>query len=196
MALTGDFGQQVRKMVELTKLDTEEIIQRVCIMAINNVIRMSPVGNPELWKVNSDAVAYNRAVSDYNREMRSDPSNLTAAGRLKKGIKENDSMEIKKPKGYRGGRFRGNWQVTIGVPSEGETGIIDPSGAIAKQAANDVIMSFKVGVAKYIYFCNNVPYAMPLEYGHSTQAPEGMVRITAMQFNQMVSEAAQQVRKK
>jgi hypothetical protein len=36
---------------------------------------------------------------------------------------------------------------------------------------------------------NNLPYAVPLEYGHSKQAPGGMVRITLARFQQIVDEA-------
>ncbi|WP_256203847.1 MULTISPECIES: hypothetical protein [unclassified Pseudomonas] len=36
---------------------------------------------------------------------------------------------------------------------------------------------------------NNLPYAIPLEYGHSTQAPAGMVRVTLANFQHIVDEA-------
>ncbi len=36
---------------------------------------------------------------------------------------------------------------------------------------------------------NNLPYAIALEYGHSDQAPGGMVRITQARFQQIVEEA-------
>jgi hypothetical protein len=37
--------------------------------------------------------------------------------------------KIPPPKGYVGGRFRGNWQLGVGVVPAGETGAIDPTGA-------------------------------------------------------------------
>jgi hypothetical protein len=40
-----------------------------------------------------------------------------------------------------------------------------------------------------IYIVNNLPYAIPLEYGHSSQAPQGMVRLAAIEFQQLVDEA-------
>ena len=40
------------------------------------------------------------------------------------------------------------------------------------------------------FIVNNLPYAIPLEYGHSTQAPNGMVRITVERFQQIVDAAA------
>ncbi|WP_265440044.1 hypothetical protein, partial [Aeromonas salmonicida] len=43
---------------------------------------------------------------------------------------------------------------------------------------NYVLEQFKVGM-NAIYFTNNVPYAYRLEMGHSKQAPNGMIAITA-----------------
>ena len=39
------------------------------------------------------------------------------------------------------------------------------------------------------YIINNLPYAIPLEFGHSTQAPGGMVRVTVARFQRIVLEA-------
>lgn len=189
------FSDDVKSLVAQAREGTDNIIREVAVMVIRNVVMMSPVGNPDIWKVNRDAALYNEAVSDHNRELRNDPGNLTKSGSLRRGLKVNDSMDIKKPKGYRGGRFRGNWQVSIGAAVNTETGVIDPSGNDTIAKATDVIMSFKVGQAKFIWFCNNVPYAVPLEYGHSTQAPNGMVRITAMQLNDILESAVIRVRK-
>ena len=41
------------------------------------------------------------------------------------------------------------------------------------------------------YLTNNSPYAERIEYeGHSTQAPDGMVRINAIKFQQTLNEVA------
>jgi hypothetical protein len=37
---------------------------------------------------------------------------------------------------------------------------------------------------------NSVEYIIPLEYGHSKQAPAGMVRPTIAEFSQIVADAA------
>lgn len=37
-----------------------------------------------------------------------------------------------------------------------------------------------------VYLTNNLPYIMPLEFGHSKQAPAGMARITVARFQGMV----------
>src|SRR5690606_14864772 len=80
------------------------------------------------------------------------------------------------------------------APTTDETGRIDKTGNLTKAAGNYTLSLFKVGM-KAIYFCNNVPYAYRLEMGHSTQAPGGMVRITAAEFQRYVEEAVREVTK-
>ncbi|WP_122663504.1 HK97 gp10 family phage protein [Pseudomonas viridiflava] len=85
------------------------------------------------------------------------------------------------------GRFRGNWQFSIEAPAAGTLSTLDPTGADATaRIAGDSIL-FKAGETAFIV--NNLPYAIPLEYGHSDQAPQGMVRITQASFQQIVLEA-------
>lgn len=88
------------------------------------------------------------------------------------------------PKGYEPGTFRGNWQLGIGVIPSGETGRIDPSGA---ETLGTIIASIPEHPAGTVcYLANNVPYARPIEDGHSTQAPTGLVALTAIEFQQIV----------
>ncbi|WP_040263673.1 HK97 gp10 family phage protein [Pseudomonas massiliensis] len=85
------------------------------------------------------------------------------------------------------GRFRGNWQFSIGTPASGSLDTNDPSGnETSARIVGDSIL-FKAGETAYIV--NNLPYAIPLEYGHSEQAPSGMVRITLARFQAIVEEA-------
>ena len=96
------------------------------------------------------------------------------------------------PKGYVGGRFRGNWQLGVNVVPQGETGRIDPSGSQTLGTITASIPSQPAGTVMYL--ANNVPYAPRIEDGWSTQAPSGLVGLTAMEFQQVVDEAAAQVR--
>lgn len=92
------------------------------------------------------------------------------------------------PKGYVGGRFRGNWQLGIeGVP-QGETGHIDPGGAATLGAIIGAIPGHAAG--HIFYLANNVPYAQRIEDGWSRQAPTGLVAVTAMEFRSITEEAA------
>lgn len=156
----------------------DDDIRAKTIGLFRSVIMMTPVGDPNLWKINREAAAYNKAVSDENYRLRQDPANLTKAGRLKKGKKIHDSMAIYKPDGYVGGRARGNWQCSIGAPITTEIKRIDPNGSAASA---EVEKTVKMGEINYL--SNNVPYIRRLEYeGHSTQAPNGMVRISMQRF--------------
>lgn len=94
----------------------------------------------------------------------------------------------KPPKGYVGGRFRGNWQLGVGSVPAGETGRVDTSGAATLGA---IIAEVPGEAAGKIYFlANNVPYAQRIEEGHSRQAPTGLVGLTAMEFPSIVRAAA------
>lgn len=76
------------------------------------------------------------------------------------------------------GRARANWQPTIGAPATGTvaggTGK-GRSGTVAgpTAAAARVIASYKNG--QTIFLTNNLPYIVPLNNGHSKQAPAGFV---------------------
>ncbi|CAM4006471.1 MULTISPECIES: hypothetical protein [Lelliottia] len=194
MSENAGFIADINAFVDRAKANQDAVVRAVGIRILNQLVMMSPVGNPELWEINQTAAAYNRAVYDHNEAQRTEPSNLTKTGRLKKKARVVDVMDIKAPPGYTGGRFRGNWQVSFDAPTTEETGRIDKTGDLTKAAGNYTLSLFKVGMSS-IYFCNNVPYAYPLEMGHSTQAPGGMVRITAAEFQRFFDEAIREVAK-
>lgn len=188
------FTAAITAFLDKAKANQEAVVRAVGIRILNQLVMMSPVGNPELWGINQTAASYNQAVYDHNEAQKSDPANLTKTGRLKKKARLVDGMDIKAPPGYTGGRFRGNWQVSFDAPTTDETGRIDKTGNLTKAAGNYTLSLFKVGM-KAIYFCNNVPYAYRLEMGHSSQAPGGMVRITAAEFQRFFEEAVREVTK-
>lgn len=188
------FTAAITAFVDKAKANQEAVVRAVGIRILNQLVMMSPVGNPELWGINQTAASYNQAVYDHNEAQKSDPANLTKTGRLKKKARLVDGMDIKAPPGYTGGRFRGNWQVSFDAPTTDETGRVDKTGNLTKAAGNYTLSLFKVGM-KAIYFCNNVPYAYRLEMGHSSQAPGGMVRITAAEFQRFFEQAVREVTK-
>ena len=136
------FSLDLSKFVEKAKGNTHQVVQKTAINLISAVIDRSPVGNPELWAENKTAAEYNLEVVRYNQSLRDSPENLTKAGRLRRGLKVNDSMDIKAPDGYVGGRFRGNWQVTFDVKATGTLERIDPQGDDTKAAARGVVLGF------------------------------------------------------
>lgn len=192
MGENAGFITDINAFIDRAKANQDAVVRAAGIRILNQLVMMSPVGNPELWEINQTAVSYNRAVYDHNEAQRTDPANLTKTGRLKKKARVVDGMDIKAPPGYTGGRFRGNWQVSFDAPTTEENGRIDKTGDLTKAAGNFTLSLFKVGMSS-IYFCNNVPYAYPLEMGHSTQAPGGMVRITAAEFQRFFDEAIREV---
>lgn len=192
--MSQSFMRSINLFVDNAQADMEAVVKKTGFKILAQLVQMSPVGNPELWEVNQTAVSYNQAVFEHNEELRKDPNNLTPKKRqLKKRVRVNDSMDIKAPSGYTGGRFRGNWQVTFDTPADGETGRIDKSGRMTVSMGNYVLEHFKVGMSA-IYFTNNVPYAYLLEMGHSKQAPNGMVVITAQNVSQFFREAMAEVK--
>ncbi|MEI9600598.1 hypothetical protein V5030_15470 [Moellerella wisconsensis] len=192
--MSQSFIRSINLFIDNAQVDMESVVKATGFKILAQLVQMSPVGNPELWDVNQVAADYNRAVFDHNEELRKDPNNLTPKKRLlKKRVRVDDSMDINVPPGYTGGRFRGNWQVTFDTPADGETGRIDKSGNMTKAVGKYVLEQFKVGT-NAIYFTNNVPYAYPLEMGHSKQAPNGMVAITAEDFDKLFRESVGEVK--
>jgi hypothetical protein len=100
----------------------------------------------------------------------------------------------KPPAGYVGGRLRANWAVTFQFPSTVTTTATD------KHGQNTIVKGRNTINRSYgdhpIFITNSLPYAIPVEYGHSgVQAPQGMVRITVTEFQTMVDNAVRSLPK-
>ncbi|BBV40586.1 MULTISPECIES: hypothetical protein [Citrobacter] len=188
------FLAAIQLFVDGSKQEIEEAVRRTGIKILGRLVDMSPVGQPEIWQVNQTASAYNTAVREHNAALRDDPANLTKAGRLRRGLRVNDSMDIKKPEGYVGGRFKNNWYVGLDSQPTETNDIPDASGQGSNSRGLAVLEVFRVGQVNSIYFTNNLPYAQALENGHSNQAPGGMVGLTALDAAQYFREAMSEVR--
>lgn len=205
--LNGSFAENIRQFAEQAKAGLDATFREIVIEIGSSVIRMSPVGNPEIWAANvahrqannAAADAYNFNVAVRNTVINLTDSNFTKAGKLKRGVKyakpltkterdQNFNVNgLVAGKDYVGGRFRGNWQFSIDTPADGVLDQIDPSGNVSVAVLRTQVQSLSIGQTAYLV--NNLPYAVPLEYGHSKQAPGGMVRITLARFQQIVDEA-------
>lgn len=203
----GSFAENIRQFAEQAQAGIDATFREIVIEIGSSVIRMSPVGNPEIWAANvAHRAANTRAADDYdfkvavrNTLINLDESNFTKAGKLRRGVKyakpltkaerdQNFNVNgLVAGKDYIGGRFRGNWQLSIDTPAEGVLDQIDPAGNVTIAVLRTQAQSLTAGQTAYIV--NNLPYAVPLEYGHSQQAPGGMVRITLARFQQIVDEA-------
>ncbi|HAB02451.1 MAG TPA: hypothetical protein DCE25_05790 [Pseudomonas sp.] len=205
--LEGGFAESIRAFAEQAEQALDATFREIVIEIGSSVIRMSPVGNPEIWAANvahraantRAADAYDFKVAVRNTLINLNESNFTKAGKLRKGVKyakpltktereQNFSVNgLVAGQGYVGGRFRGNWQFSIDSPATEELDRIDPSGSEAITALITQVQALTIGQTAYIV--NNLAYAVPLEYGHSTQAPAGMVRVTLANFQRIVDEA-------
>jgi len=75
------------------------------------------------------------------------------------------------------GRFRANWQFSVGAPDLTTSERVDPSGSLTIARILGQVAGIKAGPT--VYLTNSLPYAYRLEYeGWSDQAPNGMVRVT------------------
>lgn len=86
------------------------------------------------------------------------------------------------------GHFKGNWQVAIGSIPGGTLELNDKDGTATIAAVEAATLNLKAG--DIIYLVNNLDYAKRLEYGWSKQAPNGMVRLTVVEFDGIVTNAA------
>ena len=97
------------------------------------------------------------------------------------------------------GRFRANWQITFNAPPMYALNQYDKSGsetiAYGKRVAS--VFTLRRGAAiTSIYFSNMLIYANALEYGHSKQAPAGVVGVVAIRLRSFMADAVRQSRAK
>ena len=92
------------------------------------------------------------------------------------------------------GRFRGNWMIDCDVTPTGfDWDKTDPDGGAALAEATGKLAAYTLG--DRIRLRNNLPYSVALEYGHSDQAPQGMVRVTLVEFGAITGRAARKARR-
>lgn len=193
----------LRELVEKTKVDVRTVVCATAIKALESVVLRSPVGNPDVWAANRGQQigreTHNIFVEAINKEIQADPKSFTRTGRLKAKLERTKSAAALRKaypnvagKGYVGGRFRANWQVGIGAKNEDTSAPPDKSGNSALSRGRAVINTWQVGGGT-IYLTNSLPYAKPLEYGHSKQAPSGMVRLTVQDFNIQIKQSISEV---
>lgn len=90
------------------------------------------------------------------------------------------------------GRFRGNWMTALQSIDTSTSGGEDRSGGSSLSRGLSVLGQFKPG--QTIYLTNSLPYARRLEYGWSGQAPQGMVRLSVVEYSQYLQRAVESVR--
>lgn len=83
------------------------------------------------------------------------------------------------------GRFRANWNVSVGAPNYSTTDSKDQSLGL-KQVNGVNILPI---IGKVVCLSNGLPYGLRLENGWSKQAPQGMIKLTMAEITQHVKEA-------
>lgn len=110
------------------------------------------------------------------------------------------------------GRFKSNWQAAIGSVPKGTIGLdesithkdgketdrgsthrFEAAASASFSRVNQIALSGKAG--DVIYLVNNLSYANALEYGHSGQAPNGMVRLSILEWNTAVKKTLSELPK-
>lgn len=86
------------------------------------------------------------------------------------------------------GRARGNWQTSIGAPTQVALTTVDPSGDAVLAQGQSAIADVKP--FEVVFISNNLIYIVPLENGHSKQAPSGMVAVTLAELELQLGSAA------
>jgi len=89
------------------------------------------------------------------------------------------------------GRLRGNWQVSYGNPIKTETDTVDKSesGSVVMGLAANTLNRSNLNF-ETIWFSNNLPYAERIENGYSRQQPQGMVKVTILEYQPLLEKYA------
>ena len=85
------------------------------------------------------------------------------------------------------GAARGNWQASVGRP---KSDVLDRSDKSGMKAVAAITSTVPDEAGSVVYISNNLPYIRKLEYGHSAQAPQGMVRTNTGKWTQIVEQEA------
>lgn len=183
------------KLAEKAKLDLETVARKAMLQVFAAVVERSPVGNADLWKANAGQARkrdmHNLFVQALNTDLKANRANYTKSGKLKVRLaKEASARTLRKRfpnvagKGYVGGRFRANWNVSYGAIDYSVTESTDRSKSDA-----EVSKAATLAIGGTIYMTNSLPYALKLENGYSKQAPIGMVRLSAVEFARAVRKS-------
>lgn len=120
-------------------------------------------------------------------------TNLAATVDYRSPVGDASYWKSPPPKGYVGGRFRANWNMSIGAPDLSTTERTDRSPKSPDRGGartGEIIAVIPEQAAGNVYYlANGLPYAQRLEDGWSRQAPNGIVSRTVVEFQSIVDDA-------
>lgn len=186
------FAQDLALLCVKAEEKCEKVVRRAALELYGDMIQRSPVGNPDVWKINKGQ-AYMRET--HNLWVDAINANLAPGEKKAKRMGQRKLKQTygnKAGKGYTGGRFKNNWQVGVGVLNDDTGRAPLASGDGALKAFDTAIRTWKPG--QTIWMTNSLEYAKKLEYGHSKQAPLGIVRLAVQNYAEAVRKAAESVK--
>lgn len=158
------FALDLQRFAEKVQDKADEAVSAIMIGIAARIDERSPVGDMTLWK-DVDSYGFDEKFATLVKERR---------------------------EGYVGGHFRANWQLGVDVIPEGEVVGTDPTGEATQ---GRIVAAIPDEASGHVYWlANNAPYARRLEEGWSTQAPQGMVGLTVIEFQAIVREAIAKVK--
>ncbi len=92
------------------------------------------------------------------------------------------------PADYVPGTLINSWNTSLGPGSP----IVRSPDSFAKDTFTQIDQIVKFSSGRVTYFQNPTPYARRIEYGWSSQAPQGMVRLSVRNFRTIVKRAIRQ----
>lgn len=187
------FAADLKKLCAAAGDKAELVVRRSALDLGGHMVDGSPVGNPDLWAENKGATymreTYNLFVDAHNADIGK------GKGRLRRKSQKALNAEFgnKAGKGYTGGRFKNNWRTAVGGSADNSTiDKPDRAGLTSRVLMDTVVYSWQPG--QTIFITNSLPYAKKLEFGHSKQAPAGVVRLAVQNFATAVAKAAREVK--
>jgi len=153
----SQLGAELRKALAAEKLfieeNAEKAVRVAAIKTFAKIIKMTPVGNPDLWVYNHPTRGYIDYVGYFGKP------------------------------DYVGGRARSNWFLGDKLTDKTTDSTEGKDASYLVSAMPDKLMDNKT------FFYNNLPYIEALEFGHSTQSPLGMVRVSLMGWDRTLNKA-------
>lgn len=152
------FSLDVSKMVSNVENGMLKTMRGTLLGVSGRTIKRTPVGNPEIW------LYFDKSKNTY-------VDYISALGY---------------PRGYVGGRLRAAWQATINTELVGPAPqLIDSNGGKTISKVSKILGQMKIGDT--FRLTNPLPYAYSIEFGGSDQAPQGMLRLSIAETQQVLN---------
>ena len=91
---------------------------------------------------------------------------------------------------YRTGSAQASWNPTIGAPQGGSVNVEGGARYPQRSTVRAVARALRLGQSYSL--ASRQSYIRSLEYGHSAQAPAGMLRVATAQWQPVVEEAVRE----